>query len=145
MKNPSVVIDTNVFLVIIPSKSKHHWIYEVVKNEKLNLLLSSEIILEYEEQLGYRYELDFTNQLLEILLLKKNITFIDPSYAWRLITSDADDNKFVDCAIAGNADVIITNDSDFNVLKQIGFPKVNIVSVDEFESFYNRYLEFAGK
>jgi predicted nucleic acid-binding protein len=48
-----------------------------------------------------------TNQLLETLTLKKNVTLITPYFNWSLINADTDDNKFVDCAIAGNADYII--------------------------------------
>lgn len=136
MKNLRVVIDTNVFLVIIPFRSKHHWAFEAIKNNQLTLLLSTDIVLEYEEKLGLRYQVDVTNQLLDILLLKKNVIAVNPSFAWRLVTSDADDNKFVDCAIAGNADMIVTNDRDFDEVKRQPFPKVNIVSLEEFEQIF---------
>ncbi len=49
-----------------------------------------------------------------------------------LLENDPDDNKFVDCAIAGAADFIVTDDKDFNVLKNISFPKVAVLSSDEF-------------
>ena len=49
------------------------------------------------------------------------------------LLKDEDDNKFVDCAIAANADYLITQDKDFNILKQIDFPKINIVRLDEFK------------
>ena len=52
-----------------------------------------------------------------------------------LITNDEVDNKFADCAFAANADYIVTNDKDFNVLKRIGFPKINVVTIDEFKDF----------
>ena len=45
---------------------------------------------------------------------------------------DKDDNKFVDCAIAGNAQFIVTNDKHFEVLKNIQFPKVEVVSSTDF-------------
>jgi predicted nucleic acid-binding protein len=40
---------------------------------------------------------------------------------------DADDNKFVDCAVASNADYLVTHDRDFDVLKNVPFPKVKII------------------
>jgi predicted nucleic acid-binding protein len=49
-----------------------------------------------------------------------------------LITEDPDDNKFVDAAVAGNTDYIVTNDRHFKVLKDIEFPSVNICSSKEF-------------
>ena len=39
---------------------------------------------------------------------------------------------FVDCAIAANADFLVTNDTHFNILKTIAFPKVNTISLQEF-------------
>lgn len=141
MKNLSIVIDTNVFLVIVPSRSKHHWVFEAIRNNRLTLLISSEIVLEYEEQLGYRYKVDVVDQLLEILTLKRNVRLIFSYYQWKLISADADDNKFVDCAIAGNADYLITHDTDFDVLKTVPFPKVNVVRLDEFERIFTRFSE----
>ena len=43
-----------------------------------------------------------------------------------------DDNKFVDCAIAGNATYIVSNDSHFDVLKQTDFPKLVVKRIQEF-------------
>lgn len=53
------------------------------------------------------------------------------SYRWNLITRDPDDNKFVDCAIAGNVRFVVSNDRHFDELKEIDFPKVDILSADE--------------
>ena len=44
------------------------------------------------------------------------------------------DNKFVDCAIAGNARYIVTEDHHFDVLKEIPFPKVAVINIDDFAS-----------
>ena len=46
---------------------------------------------------------------------------------------DPDDNKFVDIAISSNSTYLVTNDHHFDVLKQLDFPSVNIVSLKEFQ------------
>ncbi len=51
-----------------------------------------------------------------------------------LIEKDADDNKFVDCAIAADAEYIVTNDAHFNILKEIDWPKVLVKTIEEFAS-----------
>ena len=66
------------------------------------------------------------------ILLHKNVERIDPHFRFGLITADADDNKFVDCAIIAGAKYIVTEDRHFNVLKEIQFPKVEIVGIDRF-------------
>lgn len=55
-------------------------------------------------------------------------------YRWNLIKADPDDNKFADCAIAGRADSLVTNDKHFKVLKDIDFPRVTVVTPEEFEN-----------
>lgn len=50
------------------------------------------------------------------------------------IRADAGDNKFFDAAVAANADHPVTNDGHFNEAKKLSFPKVNIVSANEFLS-----------
>jgi len=49
-----------------------------------------------------------------------------------LIIVDKDDNKFVDLAIASDADYIVTNDSHFNSLKEVSFPKVKVITIEDF-------------
>ena len=56
----------------------------------------------------------------------------NPHYRFGLIQSDADDNKFVDCVIAANAEYLVSNDSHFKVLEQISFPKVNLLHLKSF-------------
>ena len=71
--------------------------------------------------------------VIRSLLLLPNVAKIDVYYHWQLIKHDPDDDKFVDCAIAGNATYIVTHDKHFNVLKDIGFPKVQIVNLVDFQ------------
>jgi predicted nucleic acid-binding protein len=50
-----------------------------------------------------------------------------------LITADADDNKFSDCAFAGNVHFLVTDDKHFNQLRSIPFPAINVISLEEFK------------
>ena len=57
---------------------------------------------------------------------------INTYYDFNLIEADPDDNKFVDCAIAAGAELIVTEDRHFNVLKKFSFPKVFVIDLDSF-------------
>ena len=57
--------------------------------------------------------------------------FITPYFHFNLIAADPDDDKFVDCAVAGNAKFIVTEDSHYDVLRNIDFPKVDIIKLDD--------------
>jgi predicted nucleic acid-binding protein len=67
------------------------------------------------------------------ILLSKNSESVTVFYNWQLITPDPDYNKFVDCAVSANANYIVTNDRHFNVLKDIDFPKINIITINQFQ------------
>lgn len=63
-----------------------------------------------------------------------NVKYFDPHFRFHLITADPDDNKFVDCAIAANAKYIVTEDHHFDVLKEISFPHIEVISIEQFLS-----------
>lgn len=127
-----VVLDTNVLLVSIPSKSKYHNIYKAFINNKFELIISNEIITEYTEIISRKANEFVAKNIIETIIFSKNITFQNIYFNFNLIDLDPDDNKFVDCAITSSADFIVTNDRHFNILKSIPFPKVHIISIDEF-------------
>ena len=57
---------------------------------------------------------------------------VNPYFNWNFIRADPDDNKFIDCAIAANADCIVSQDEHFNILKEIDFPKINVIKIEDF-------------
>ncbi len=126
-----LVIDTNVWLVIIPAYSIYSFVYKEIKSGNLSLLISNEILLEYEELMKQRYSTPSVDQELKELLRLDGIEFIVPEFKWNFINADPDDNKFVDCAVAADADYIITNDAHFSVLKNIPFPRVNVLTLQQ--------------
>jgi putative PIN family toxin of toxin-antitoxin system len=128
-----VVIDTNVLLVSISSKSKFHWLYRLILDKKINIAITTDILAEYEEQLAFHWNPLVSVSVIRSLTELSTVLFTTVYYNLNLISIDEDDNKFVDCAFASNADYIITNDSHFNILKKIDFPSIPILRLDEFE------------
>jgi putative PIN family toxin of toxin-antitoxin system len=128
------VIDTNCLLASIPPQSSHYWLYLAFKEERFEWLISNEIMTEYEEKIGSKYSEKTANYILSILSVAPNVIFDEPYFKWNLIEQDPDDNKFADLTIAGNADYLVTNDKHFNHLKTIDFPKINVVTIDEFKN-----------
>ena len=70
--------------------------------------------------------------VLDTIIECKNVVFLMPYFHFNLISADPDDNKFVDCAIQANARYIVTNDHHYDVLRQIEFPKVEIIKLMDF-------------
>ena len=110
-----VVLDTNVLLQILGRFSPYH-----------------KILLEYEEILKQKASSVIADLFLKTIEFSNNVIKKDPFYKLQLITNDSDNNKFVDCAFATQANFIVTNDAHFKELLNITFPKIPIISLDDF-------------
>ena len=69
---------------------------------------------------------------MDIFMESPGIIYQQVYYSWNLIYNDPDANKFVDAAIAANAEYIVTDDAHFNLLKSLKFPRVKIITAREF-------------
>ena len=132
-----VLIDTNNLLRSIPRKSRYRWLWDLFLNGKIELCVSTDILEEYAEIIIERTTLEIGQNVLRTILDAENLIRGEPTYFWRLIHSDHDDDKFVDCAVACSADYIVTEDKHFRVLSEIEFPKVVTISIDEFKDIVN--------
>jgi putative PIN family toxin of toxin-antitoxin system len=138
-----VVLDTNIFLVSISRKSPFHWIFEALLSGRFTLCLTNEIISEYEEIIAFHMGKELADATLKLLIELENVEKVNIYFRWNLI-KDADDNKFSDCALACGANYLVTHDTDFNVLKKLGFPKVPIITAAEFELALNSGADKIG-
>lgn len=84
--------------------------------------------MEYQEVLERKYSVTTANNFIAALHLLPTVHFTHIYFRWQLL-QDADDDKFTDCAIAANVDYLITNDRDFNILRQLPFPKISVVTI----------------
>lgn len=132
---PLAVVDTNVLLVSISDRSPYHWLYQALLRKEYRLLVGTDLVLEYEEIIGEQMGPAVAEDVLKALHRLSNVIWVQRYYRWGLITADPDDNKFVDCAIAGNADCIVTYDKHFGVLKDIPFPRVTVITPEEFRTW----------
>lgn len=101
-------------------------------NGDLEICVSPEILLEYEEIVSQKISSRMATILMEALTNRSNLVRTTPTWRFNLITQDPDDNKFVDCAICGMAEYIVSNDRHFDILKSIDFPLVTVRSIQEF-------------
>ena len=96
------------------------------------MIVNTEILLEYEEQLTSRLGYERTTLHLDEIVERSNVHLAEPHFRWNLIPADPDDNKFADCALASNADYLVTNDHHFDVLKTLDFPRLVVITAQEF-------------
>jgi len=139
-----VLLDTNIMLVITPYFSEYRWVYDALRNGEFELIVSTEILDEYAELLERQYSVAFANSTLLALDNFSTLVRVEPSYRMLLIPLDPDDDKFTDAAVAGNADYIVTNDRHFRHLIDLPFPKIGLLSFDEFCSLLTSRMRVAA-
>lgn len=128
----TVVLDCNVIVMCLTSRSPYHGIYQSLINGKYNLAVTTEIVLEYEEIIQHKYGIATANAFIKLLKELPNVHYITSWYKWQLIKTDPDDNKYCDCAIAGKASFLVTEDKHFTILKSVSFPKLTPISIEYF-------------
>ena len=99
---------------------------------KISLCVNTDILEEYEEILAQKATPEIARNIVEAIANLTTTTMQNSYVHFELLPADADDNKFVDCAIAADAEYIVTNDKHFNPLKNIPWPKVEIIRLEEF-------------
>ena len=127
-----VILDTNVLLMALPSRSPYHLIIQKFNERDYDLILTPEIFLEYEEILNDKANAQVAANILSALIEAPNVVPVNIYYKWSLISADPDDNKFTDAYLSAGADYLVTVDAHFNEVKRLYFPRVNIVSPNEF-------------
>ncbi|MDH4460844.1 MAG: putative toxin-antitoxin system toxin component, PIN family [Flectobacillus sp.] len=132
-----VVIDTNCLIASIPANGDYFWLYLAFRTNHFTWVVSTEILEEYEEQLSEFYSPETADIVLKILTTAPNVEFAVPYFRLGLMTNDPDDNKFADLAISTNAHYLVSNDRHFNIFKDIKFPPLNIVNIQEFKGILN--------
>ena len=124
------VFDTNIFLsaLAIPGGQAERAI-DLVLDARVNLCISKEIIHEVLGVLAQKFskgpeELSrtavFLSELGELVLPRKKLTVLD----------DEPDNRILECAATGNADVIVTGDRAMLNLKK--YQEIRILSLRHF-------------
>ena len=126
-----IVLDTNVLLVSVSSKSPHHWIFQSILNGTIILCITYDILLEYHEKIEEHMGPDAAQSVIAVLMNSPFVLEATRYFYFNLITQDEDDNKFSDCAIASNAYAIVTEDKDFDVIKKYSFPSLRILKISE--------------
>ena len=127
-----IVLDTNCLLMSLPKISPYRGLWDSFLKGEFVLCISNEIVEEYQEILSKKVGSQIANNIVQLIINRTNVEFVNPTYRFGLIQTGADDNKFVDCAIVAGAICIVGNDAHFKELAKIPFPKVTVFNIIEF-------------
>lgn len=130
-----VVLDTNCLLASLSSKSENFRVWKDFQEGKFTLCVSNDILEEYQEIIAKKATPSIAQNVVRAIIESDNVEFIDPHFHVYAIFADPDDNKFVDCAFAANATFIVSEDSHFEALKTLAFPKILVLKLKAFLKF----------
>lgn len=105
-----IVIDTNV-LVSSFFGGRPRAVMDLWRDQRLTLCLSDEIVAEYLEVLARLGDVaQEVREFLGMLSERENVLFVTPSERMREVSADPADDRFLECAVAAKAQVIVSGD-----------------------------------
>ncbi len=114
-----VVVDTNVIVSGFLSPTSYTaTIIRLCMKNAFQILVSKAILNEYEKVLAYPHLGVATCERQQfIALLKKAAYSVTPTQNIAVVR-DPSDNKFLECAVAGQADYLVSSDPDLLDLRE---------------------------
>jgi len=131
------VLDTNVFISGIFFSGPPSIILRAWSNSKIQIILSEDILEEYRrvaEELSSKFPAVDIDRIIELLTI--NGKFFETKDISVSICADPDDNKFIECAIAGNSKLIISGDK--HLLNITGYQGISVLKPRD---FIDKHLE----
>lgn len=133
-----VVIDTNVFVSSFFGGTPRK-IIDLWKSGDITLCLSRDILDEYVkvlQRIGLQDESEL-EELLSLFAKGFNTLFTTKTPKIRVVKDDPDDDKFIECALALKAKVVVTGDKSIKALGE--YMEIKILTPQEFLKNYKIY------
>ena len=135
-KIKKVVIDANIFISGFGWDGKPEVILTLLRDNRIKNYISSEIFEELKKVVAYpklKFSETLQNKILEFVFFYSE--FVEPKQHLSIIIDDSDDNKFLECAIESDAELIISGDSHLLNIREYG--TIKIVNVAEFLEMFS--------
>lgn len=114
-----IVLDTNIYIAAAIYKGLSRQILDFIfENSLITLFISEEILQELYDKLDTKFH--WPDERISFYLddIKIMAKLVSSSEKLSVISRDPDDNKILECAVSGNADLIVTLDQDLIKLKK---------------------------
>jgi len=106
-----VVLDTNIYISAILFGGDCEMILKILESSGVKILISDFIISEIETVLRKKFKWTEEEIELAILSIQSKTSFVDTSSKINIIKENKFDNKILECAVDGRADLIISGDT----------------------------------
>ncbi len=126
------VLDTNTVISALLFSGTASRLVSLWQSRRVTVLVSRQILEEYLQVLAYP-KFHLSNQEIKALVEEELLPFVEPVRVRRalaVVRRDPDDDKFLECAVAGRAGYLVTGDRDLRELDS--FRGITILTVGEF-------------
>ncbi len=119
-----IVLDTNIFVSnLISDKGNPARIVRWWLEGEYDVLVTQPIVDEILRVTGYeriqkKYAKVRENRLEFVALISEQAVWVEPEEQLDVIAADESDNRYVECAVAGNAQYIVTGDKHLLDLRE---------------------------
>ncbi len=114
-----VVLDTNVLVSAVVFGGPPGEIVALAAARQLQLVLSPPLITELRRVLREKFEFSGDALYLTETLLRRAGIVVEPDRTLAVITEDPDDNRVMEAAVEGDADVTVSGDRHLLALKAL--------------------------
>jgi putative PIN family toxin of toxin-antitoxin system len=114
-----IVLDSNIFISSFYWKGNPRKVFERVTNDFDELYITDEILNEVFAVMSKKKFASSKNEINDYIRIIESFSIkLYPTHQIEKISRDHDDDKILQCGLAGNVDYIITGDNDLLVLKE---------------------------
>jgi putative PIN family toxin of toxin-antitoxin system len=125
-----VVLDTNVYISALMFGGLPGALLDLAFLRSFTLIISPALLKELDEKLRVKFGVSADDTALLRSKLENLAEVVEPAEIMSVITDDPDDNRVLECAVKGLADLIVSGDR--HLLKLANHQGISIVTVRQF-------------
>ena len=127
-----VTVDTNVLISsLIATGGSADQVIQLVREGEMEMVLSKFILDELARVLTQKFELPAQAVQSAVDRFQRLAIIVEPRAVVNVIKGKQDDNRILECAVAGRVDYLITGDKK-HILPLVSIQGIPIVGVAEF-------------
>lgn len=128
-----VVFDTNIYVSAALRGAPDETALQLADARRLHLLTSEVLLDELAGKLRHKFNWPEPRIALFLKTIRALAEIVKPGLTLNVIPSDPDDDRVLECAVAGNAALIVTSDRD--LLRLESFEGIGIITARQL-TFY---------
>jgi putative PIN family toxin of toxin-antitoxin system len=125
-----VVLDTNIYISASMFGGVPGNLLELALLGALALIISPALLDELDDKLQNKFGVSSQDAAILRAALQNIALVVEPRETISAIADDPDDNRVLECAVGGNADLIVSGDR--HLLKLLSFRGIPIVTARQF-------------